>query len=226
MESPFPGFPPEALAFLRNLKRNNNREWFQRNKEVYETRLKQPMIELVEAVGGAIQGFAPELNTDPKRAMFRIYRDTRFSADKTPYKTQAGVHFTPRRLQKQTYAGLYFHISPEEVLVAGGIYMPGPAELRTMRAYIANHGDELRSILRNPRLRRFYGGLQGDQATRPPRGYPTDHPYLALLKYKQYCVWTEMPAALARTPELFGTIIKGFLAALPLVRYLNTPLGV
>jgi uncharacterized protein (TIGR02453 family) len=224
MKTPFAGFPPETLRFLGDLKRNNNREWFQQNREVFETGVKRPMVELVEALGEAIQGFAPELNTDPKRAIFRIYRDTRFSPDKTPYKTQIAAHFSRRSPQQRTFAGLYFHVSPEEVLVAGGLYMPGSEELLQIRNHIAAHGDELRRILRDRRLRKYYGGLQGDQAKRPPRGFQADHPHIDLIRYKQYVLWVEKPPSLARKPELFRTILQGFLAAMPLVRFLNTPL--
>jgi uncharacterized protein (TIGR02453 family) len=223
---PFAGFPPETLRFLRALKRNNNREWFQENKTVFEEKVKAPMIQLVEALGGAIQGFAPELNTDPKRAIFRIYRDTRFSADKTPYKTQIAAHFSPRSPNKQGYAGLYFHLSPEEVLIAGGIYMPGPAELREIRNYIATHGGELRKILKNPRHKKYYGDLQGEKAKRAPRGFAPDHPELDLLRFKHYIAWTEKPVSVAETSELFPAILEGFIAAMPLVRYLNVPLGI
>jgi uncharacterized protein (TIGR02453 family) len=224
-KTPFAGFPPETLRFLRALKRNNNREWFLQNKAVFEEKVKAPMLSLVEELGGAIQGFAPELNTDPKRAIFRIYRDTRFSADKTPYKTQIAAHFSPRSPNKQGYAGLYFHISPEDVLIAGGIYMPGSEELREIRNYIADHADELRTILRNARYRKYYGELQGEKAKRAPRGFAPDHPEIDLLRFKHYIAWTEKPTALAETPELFPTILEGFILAMPLIRYLNVPLG-
>jgi uncharacterized protein (TIGR02453 family) len=226
MKTPFAGFPPEALRFLRQLKRNNNRDWFLQNRETYEQKVKQPMLEIVEQVGNLIQGLAPELNTDPQKAMFRIYRDTRFSPDKTPYKTQVAAHFSPRTPVKRKYAGLYFHIEPGEVLVAAGVYMPGPAELRELRTHIASHADELRMLLRKPRLAKFYGGLQGEQISRPPRGFPADHPDVDLLRYKNYIVWTGKPAALAQTPELFGFVVEGFIAAIPLIRFLNAPLGI
>jgi uncharacterized protein (DUF2461 family) len=102
--------------------------------------------------------------------------------------------------------------------------MPGSEELLQIRNHIAAHGDELRRILRDRRLRKYYGGLQGDQAKRPPRGFQADHPHIDLIRYKQYVLWVEKPPSLARKPELFRTILQGFLAAMPLVRFLNTPL--
>jgi uncharacterized protein (TIGR02453 family) len=220
MPSPFAGFPAEGLRFLRRLERNNNRDWFRANKPAYDQKLRAPMEELVGDVGTALQGFAPELVTDPKRAIFRIYRDTRFSADKTPYKTQIAAHFSP----KGGGAGLYFHVDPKHLLVAGGIYMPASDELRAIRKHIALHAAELRGILRERKLARLYGELEGDRLTRAPRDFSPDHPDLDLLRYKQFCLWYERPARLAASRELFPLLVRSFVAVMPLVRYLNRPL--
>jgi uncharacterized protein (DUF2461 family) len=245
VRSPFPGFPREGLTFLRQLRRNNNRPWFTAHKETYEQGLREPMFALVTALGGAVQGFAPELVTDPKRAVYRIYRDVRFSKDKSPYKTHIAAHFsanlavcaatdaawgrtgtTARRagLERHAGAGLYFHMAPEEVLIAGGVYMPGPEELRAIRGHVAEHSDELERILRQRSFRVLYGGLQGDRLSRPPKGWAADHPAIEWLRYKQYIAWFERPAKVAATPELFRLLLRGFIAVMPLVRFLNTPL--
>ncbi len=226
MQTPFRGFPPETLRFLRALKRNNDRTWFLANKATYEEKVKQPLIELVTALGGAVQGFAPELETDPKRVIFRIYRDTRFSPDKTPYKTHIAAHFTPCGAGRNAGAGLYFHLDPQEFLVAGGVYMPAPPELRLIRNYVAAHDEELRAILRNPGFKRLFGGLQGEVLTRAPKGFLPDHPALDLLRHRHYVAWFEKPAALAETPELFPLVVRGFVALMPLLRYLNKALSV
>src|SRR5207244_3382352 len=105
----FPGFPSEALTFLRGLARNNRRDWFQPRKEIFETKVKAPMIELVEAVNAELLKFAPDYINDPKKAIYRIYRDTRFSPDKTPYKTHIAAVFPRRGLDRQAGAGFYFH---------------------------------------------------------------------------------------------------------------------
>lgn len=224
MQSTFRGFPPETVKFLRQLKRNNNRPWFQAHKTDFEEKVKQPLVDLVTALGGAMHGFAPEMVTDPKRSIFRIYRDTRFSPDKTPYKTHLAAHFTAAGVGKHVGAGLYFHLDPDELLVGGGVYMPPAPELRLIRNHIAHHAEELRRILRNSTFKRIYGGLQGDQLTRPPKGFPPDHPELDLLRYKQFVAWFERPPAVAETPRLFPLLIEAFVALLPLVRFINAGL--
>src|ERR1700743_2828886 len=129
MRSRFPGFAPETMQFFRGLARNNNRDWFQPRKELFEEKVKQPMRDLVEALNDGMKSFAPEYATDPAKAIYRIYRDTRFSKDKTPYKDHIAAHFQHQKLPKNRAAGFYFAVSHTEVEIAGGIYMPGPDEL-------------------------------------------------------------------------------------------------
>ena len=199
----FAGFPPETLKFLRQLKRNNNREWFLAHKETYEQKVKGPMVDLVLALGGAMQSFAPEMVVDPKRAIYRIYRDVRFSADKSPYKTQVAAVFTPRGIPKNSSACLYFHISPEELIIAGGIYMPGSSELLAIRQHISSHTQELQTILNDREFKKMFGGLWGDQLSRAPKGFPPDHPAIDLLRYKQYLVSVTEPPGFAESPRHF-----------------------
>src|SRR5947209_7177135 len=107
----FTGFPPEAITFFRALKKNNKREWFQPRKEIFEEQVKAPMLELVTVLMQRLADFAPDYVADPKKAIYRIYRDTRFSKDKTPYKTHIAAVFTPRSLEKHSGAGFYFSVS-------------------------------------------------------------------------------------------------------------------
>ena len=223
MRTAFSGFPPEALRFFRQLKRNNNREWFRAHKETYDTKVKLPMIGLVQSLDGELGRFAPEIAVDPARNIYRIYRDVRFSADKSPYKIWIAASFNPRGIPRQAAAGLYFHISPEEVLIAGGVYMPGPKELLAIRNHIANHYEELRKILRERDFKRLFGGLEGEQLTRAPKGFPPDHAAVDLLRYKQFLAYVTRPPALAETPKLLPTIVEIFRAVMPLVRFLNAP---
>lgn len=224
MAAGFPGFSKEALSFLRGLKRNNNREWFLARKQIYEEKLRKPMVALVEAINAELARFAPAYVTDPSKAIYRFYRDTRFSSDKTPYKTHVAAIFLPRGLEKHACGSLYFEVAPDYSGVAAGIYMPGPEQLLAVRRHIAENHERLNRILRRKTLRSLFGELCGDSLTRVPKGFPADHPAADWLRMKQWYLWTEMPAELAVTPRLLPEILRRFRAALPLTDFLNEPL--
>jgi uncharacterized protein (TIGR02453 family) len=223
-KSPFPGFSHEALTFFRNLKRHNDRQWFLANKEIYEQQVKAPMTALVLALGEEIRQFAPELWTDPTLAIYRIYRDIRFSSNKEPYKTHVAAIFSVNGLPKHTCASLYFQISPESVEIAGGVYMPGTDQLLAIRQYIAEHHLEFRQILAARKFKQLFGSLWGEQLARTPKGFAADHPAADLLRYKQWLVDVSHPAKLALEPRLYTTLVESFRAMMPLVRFLNAPL--
>jgi uncharacterized protein (TIGR02453 family) len=217
----FPGFPKEGLAFLRSLKRNNRREWFQPRKEIFDTQVKAPMAALVEAVNATLLEFAPDHITDPSKAVYRIYRDTRFSNDKTPYKTHIAAIFPRRGLDRHTSAGFYFHISTEEVGIAAGAYMPGPEQLRAVRGWLAENHVEFRKAARAPE--KLWGKLHGESLTRNPKGFDPEHPASDLIRMKQWLYWVELDTKIAGTPRLFSEIAKRFRAAAPVIALLNTP---
>ncbi len=219
----FPGFSSQAITFLRNLKRNNDREWFQPRKEIFDTQLKAPMVELVEAVNRELLSFAPDHVTDPKKAIYRIYRDTRFSADKTPYKTHIGAIFPQHGLGKQSAAGFYFHISAKSVGIAAGSYMPGPDELRAIRAWLAENHTSFRKAVKQPE--KLCGKLQGSALTRMPKGFDPGHPAEDLIRMKQWLYFVELDLKLATTPKLLPELLKRFRAVAPVVQMLNAPLG-
>jgi uncharacterized protein (TIGR02453 family) len=224
MPPQFPGFPPEARQFLRRLKTHNTREWFQAHKEIYDHKIKTPMAELVLVLGEALREIAPELDTDPKKAMYRIYRDVRFSRDKSPYKTQVAAKFGPRGVGKYMGGGTYFHFSGDEVLVGGGIYAPGPQELLAVRQYIAEHDEEYRRITAGKKFRRVFKEVEGEKLKRMPKGFPADHPAADLLLYKQFLVFTYLPAEIVETPKFAKEVLKHFELMLPFLRFLNRPL--
>jgi len=223
MKIDHPGFSPEALKFFVQLKRHNNRPWFLRNKQTYEREIKEPMVSLVLALNAELRSSARELITEPKRAIYRIYRDVRFSADKSPYKTHTAALFAPRGLGKHACAGLYFHVAPDELLLAGGVYMPGPKELLAIRNQIAANPTALRKILAQRQIASL-GGLQGDQLVRVPKGFAADHPVGDLLRYKQFLVWVKHPPEMALGKDLLPLLAQTFRAMLPLVHFLNAPL--
>ncbi len=222
--SHFQGFPPEALHFFSGLKRNNRREWFQPRKQLFEEHVKAPMTELIGSLNAALMRFAPEYVTEPADAIFRIYRDTRFSADKTPYKTHIGAIFTRRGLCKNTCPGLYFSVSHEEIEVAGGSYMPGKNELAAIRNHMLDHAAEFRRIMRARALQELMGELQGDRLSRVPKGFCADHPAADLVRHKQWYFYVLLDPALATTAKLETEILRRFKVVLPLVEFLSAPL--
>jgi len=223
MKTTFSGFSLEGLKFLVQLKRHNNRPWFLRNKETFDREIKEPMVSLVLALNAELRSLAPELITEPKRAIYRIYRDVRFSVDKSPYKTHTAALFAPRGLGKHACAGLYFHVAADELLLAGGVYMPGPKELLAIRNHIAANPTALRKILAHRQIASL-GGLQGDQLMRVPKGFAPDHPAADLLRYKQFLVWVNHPPKMALGKDLLPLLVQTFRTLLPLVRFLNAPL--
>ena len=224
MRSGFPGFPAEAVTFYRGLVRNNTREWFQPRKAVYEEKVKAPMVELVTALDQAMMAFAPDYVTDPGKAIYRIYRDTRFSPDKTPYKTQISASFARRGMEKHGAAGYYIAISHKGVDVGGGIYMPPPETLLAVRTHLAEQHEEFRRLAAAPAIKRLFGAVEGEQLARVPKGFPADHPAADLLRFKQYLLFTTLDAAIITTPKLFTELEKHFRAMAPFLDFLNAPL--
>jgi len=212
------------MAFFRGLARNNRREWFLPRKAVFEASVKQPMRELVEALNHALAGFAPEFATDPEKAIFRFYRDTRFSRDKKPYKEQIAATFRMRGSAALGHGGFYFAISHKAVAIGGGVYMPEPATLLAIRNHIAGNHPALRRILVRPKVRSLLGELQGEQLSRVPKGFPKDHPAADLLRFKQFLLYAELPPSLATTPQLYAAIVDRFRATTPFLRFLSAPL--
>jgi uncharacterized protein (TIGR02453 family) len=219
----FPGFPPEAITFFRGLARNNRREWFQPRKETFETKVKESMTRLVESINAELLKFAPDYINDPKKAIYRIYRDTRFSSDKTPYKTHIAAIFPRRGLDRQAGAGFYFHLSLKGVGVAGGAYMPGPEELRAIRTWLAEHHADFRKAAGGPR--KLMGELHGESLQRVPKGFDSAHPAADLIKMKQWLYWVELDLKLATSPKLLPEIVKRFRAMAPVVGMLNASLA-
>jgi uncharacterized protein (TIGR02453 family) len=218
----FSGFPPEGIAFLRSLKRNNRREWFQPRKEIFDAHVKAPMIELVDALNLNLAKFAPDHFNEPRRAIYRFYRDTRFSADKSPYKDRIAAIFPRRGHDKHVSAGFYVGVSHEGVEVAGGLYRPGPEELLAVRAWLAAHHAGFLQTARGPET--LMGKLYGDSLQRVPKGFRAGHPAADLLKMKQWLYYTVLDASLAASPKLAAEITRRFRAMAPVIDMLNAPL--
>jgi len=175
------------LNFLKSLSENNSREWFEKNKDQYEM-VKEEQAKLVDNILKRITSIEPEFDRlKPSDCMFRIYRDIRFSTDKTPYKTHIGLYFE-RDGKKSSRPGYYVHIEPDnKSMVAGGLWMPDASALKKVRQEIDYNGDKLMDILNQSDFKKSYGGLSKESMLKKmPKGYLTDHPYIDLLKLKSY----------------------------------------
>jgi uncharacterized protein (TIGR02453 family) len=223
MKSKFPGFSPEAITFLRNLQRNNRREWFQPRKEKYEALIKAPMMELVGCLNDEFARFAPNYLTPPQKALYRIYRDTRFSKDKTPYKTHISGIFPRVTAVKREGAVFYFHFTAKELLAFGGVYSPERDELMAYRGLIQERYQELEEILDSKMLRRTVGPLQGEQLTRMPKGFSEDHPAESLLRRKQWYLEAILDVRLVTSPRILPELVKCFEIMAPFVEFMNQP---
>lgn len=224
MKSNFAGLPKEALTFFRDLKANNNREWFEAHKEVYTEKVKQPMEALCALVSSEMTRFAPAYATEPKRALFRIYRDTRFSNDKTPYKDHAGVLLWRNDLGKNTSAAYYFAISDKSLGVAGGLYGPEPDQLKAVRSYLLEHHERFHKLVTNRSLVTALGSLQGAKLSRPPKGFMPQTPGVEYIKMKGWYFYIEIDGKLATGPKVVDEIVSRFRKVAPVVEFLNEPL--
>lgn len=224
MSTAFPGFSSEAMSFFRGLARNNNREWFLPRKPVFEEHVKFPMHRLVEAVNASMKTFAPDYVTEPAKAVYRFYRDTRFSKDKTPYKDHIAASFHHRHLGGKGAAGYYFAVSHKEFAVGGGIYMTLPETLLAVRQHLAENHTEFRRIIGSRALRQLFGEMQGEQLSRVPKGFCSEHPAADLLRHKQFLFFIELPPDTATTPEVHREIVKRFRAITPFMDFLNAAL--
>jgi uncharacterized protein (TIGR02453 family) len=217
-------FTRKTLAFLRALKRNNDRDWFRARKDEYERHVRGPMVDVLARLQSDFARFAPELISEPRASLYRIYRDTRFSSDKSPLKTHAAAHFPSKGFRRGEGAGLYFEVAPTWCWIGGGLYMPSGPDLYAIREHIAANHRRLHRIVTSPAFTRAVGTLEGEQLTRVPRGYLKDHPAEFYLRFKQFLAGREYEAEFATTPRFYRQMLTTFQAVVPLVRFLNEPL--
>lgn len=219
-----PRFPAGAVRFLRALKRNNDREWFRARREEFDALVDAPMNAVIERLAVDLRQFAPDLLASPRVSRYRIYRDTRFSENKTPLKTHISAIFPSRFAPRHEGPALYFEIAGARVYAGGGVYMPPPETVQLLREHIAARHRDLARIVRAPAFTRLFGEIEGDRLSRMPRGFPADHPAGEFLKYRQILVGREWPASFASSPRFYMELLKTFRAIAPLVRFLEAPL--
>jgi uncharacterized protein (TIGR02453 family) len=217
-------FTPKTLSFLRSLKRNNDREWFRARKDQYDEHVRGPMAAVIERLAVDLARFAPELDVSPKRSIYRIYRDTRFSGDKTPLKTQVAASFRWRDLPRGGGAGLYLEVNPGWVWMGGGFYAPEPADLVRIRHHISDTHPELHRISRAAGFRKAVGELDGERLSRVPRGFQKEDAAAEYLKLRNFLAGREFPADFATSSRFYPTLVSTYRAIMPLVRFLNEPL--
>jgi len=222
----FQGFSEDAVKFFRGLRKNNTREWFQPRKEIFDTHIRAAMEDLVGHINHELGKFAPSHIAEPKRAIYRIYRDTRFSTDKTPYKTHIAANFPRQGMEKHAAAGYYFSVSDEEIEVAGGVYMPQPDGLLAIRNHIVDHHERFDKIAKNKKVVEALGPLYGASLSRVPKGFDANHKAADFIRMKQWMFYKTLDgAAMMRTPGLLKEVAGRFKLVAPLIDFLNEPLA-
>jgi uncharacterized protein (TIGR02453 family) len=221
-------FSKATFNFLDELAANNHREWFEANKPRYESLVREPALEFIAAMGPVLTKFAPQFRADPRKAggsLMRVFRDTRFSRDKTPYKTNIGIQFR-HALGKDVHApGFYLHIAPDECFFGAGCWHPEPDALGKIRDLIAQKPERWFAVRDDKKFRSSWN-LVGDSLTRPPRGYAADHPAADDLKRKDFIGLTALTRTQAAGKGLVELAGTRFAEATPLMKFLCEAQGV
>lgn len=209
-----------ALKFLTDLKKNNNKDWFDKNKKEYD-KIRKEVIEFVTGMIKRIQSFDPTLaGLEAKQCMFRINRDVRFSKDKSPYKSNFGLSFN-RNGKSSAFAGYYLHIQPGECFIAGGSYAPMPEHLAAIRQEIDYNFDEFKKIISNKEFKKYFGVLRGEKLSRPPKGYEADNPAIEFLKHKAFLMWHEFDQKKLSEKDFEKYCATVFKAMKPMLDFIN-----
>jgi uncharacterized protein (TIGR02453 family) len=221
-------FSKATVSFLDELAANNNRAWFEANRERYEALVREPALEFIAAMAPALSRLAPEFRADPRKSggsLMRVFRDTRFSRNKTPYKTNIGIQFR-HSLGKDVHApGFYVHIAGDECFLGAGCWRPDPDVLGRIRELIAADPQRWFAVRDDEKLRALWS-LTGDTLSRPPRGYAADHPAIDDLKRKDFVALAPLSAAEIVGPRLLKLAEARFSAATPLMAFLCSAVGV
>ena len=218
----FDGFPRGTLTFLDELKVNNHKAWFNDNKPRYEALVREPALAFIESMAPGLAEISPHFRAVPKKvggSLIRVYRDTRFASDKTPYKTNIGIQFR-HELGKDIHApGFYLHIAPEGCFVGAGIWHPESKTLNRIRTFMDDNPAAWRKALQVPAFARQFN-LEGDSLKRPPRGFAADHPLIEDLKRKDFIAIKSIEPATVHSPRFSQSVLKDFRCADALMRYL------
>lgn len=214
----------EIYNFLKTLEANNNKEWFDQNRESYQS-TRQQFIHLTEILTNEIRSFDPTIPfLDPKKCVFRIFRDVRFSRDKTPYKSNYGT-FIASEGRKGGSPGYYFHIQPGNSFLGGGVYMPEADKLKAIRTEIYNNADEFLELISNKKFKETYTLYSDDKLKTAPKGFPKDFEHIDLLRYKSFAASCSISDKQLLAPDLIDVMIAKFKILTPFNHFLNHAIG-
>jgi len=209
-----------VLRFVRSLKRNNHRDWFEAHRPEYES-ARRAFEDYVATLIAALARSESLAGLTPKDCIFRINRDLRFSRDKTPYKPYMSAYIAPGG-RKARRLGYYVHLEAgNHSILGGGLHEPEPQQLAAWRASIARDARPFRRIAAAPAFRKYFGPVRGDRLKTAPQGYPKDHPDLDLLQLKRVTVWRELPDRMVVSPKMVRETLETFKAIRPFLRYLQ-----
>ncbi len=212
--------PPSIFTFLKNLALNNNKIWFEENKEDY-LQAKSDFEAYIEKLIGIVQQIDPKIgHPHAKECIFRIYRDVRFSKDKQPYKNNFGAYISHGG-RKSPYAGYYLHIEPDNSFLGGGEYCPGPPELKAIRQHIIDNSKEYKTIIENTAFKKVFPEILGEKLKTAPKGFPKDDPNIELIKPKSYTLLLHLDDKTIQSPNIEEKIIKTFSLMKPYNDFLN-----
>ena len=220
-------FGRKLFEFFAELRLNNNREWFQANKGRYESEVLDPLLAFVADFGGRLSGISPHFVADPRRvggSIFRIYRDVRFSKDKSPYKTQAAIHFRHEVGKEVHGPGFYMHLAPGEVFAGVGMWHPESKSLAKIRDAIVANPQRWRRALSDKKFASRYE-LEGDSLKRPPKGYDPDHPMIEDLKRKDFVASLVFSEDGACEPDFIDQYADSCRASAPFMKFLTEAVG-
>ena len=224
----FSGFPEELYTFLMELKANNNRDWFNANKDRYVRYTKEPTLAFIGAMKDRLETISPSYVADTRSnggSMFRIYRDTRFSKDKTPYKVNVGCQFRHSAGKDAHAPGFYMHLQPDDNFAGGGIWMPPAPVLGKIRDAIDKNQEEWLAIKAFVEKSKHVSFMEGERYKRPPQGIPADHPLLEDLKLKSFFAGRSFANIEVVSSRFIDTIVETFQDLVPFMRFVNEALG-
>ena len=217
----FTGFPKDLFRFLNDLSKNNNRDWFNDNKDRYQKSILLPVKDFIVVMGERLHKISNSFVADPRTnggSMFRIYRDIRFSKDKRPYKDNVGCQFRHIAGKTAHAPGFYVHIQMGNVFVGGGIWKPPNPVLDKIRTAIIEKPDKWSEVIKRTK---FFSAIEADQLERPPRGYDADHPFIEDLKLKSFFLKHNVEPSLMRKPEIMDETLLAFREAAPLMKFIT-----